>query len=167
MRQISRLFLRRISLDEHGFDRYVEGLCQRFYAGRPAFLLLHRSIPIQREVQLEHVDPCFAQETELPSFGVGQDNMAKRVFGHPSFMRHARDLEIRRGGSDVRVDAGRGRRHEVDRHRDIRVLFLRRFNVGRDGLDQFLVRRSQLATAGVGRVVRRRRCGRPRPEVSR
>ena len=86
-------------------------------------LLLHGPIAIQGEVQLEHVDPCFAQETKLPSFAVRQDDLAKGIFRHSSFMRHTRDLEIRSRGRDVRVQAGRGRRHEVDRHRDIRVLF--------------------------------------------
>ena len=121
---------------------------------------------IEREVQFEHVDPRFAEKAQLPALGLRVDQPPDVGLAGMPLAGDARHLEVRGRRRDVRVEARRRRRDEIDGDWNTRVLAPRGLDVGRDGFDQFLVGRAELAARRIGRVVRRAGRRGPRPEVS-
>ena len=123
---------------------------------------------IEGEVELQHVHARLAKEAELASLGVRRHERADIV------LRHAA-LAWRRGAPGIRRRPARcaGRipmpRSSRGRSAPARSGWSLRagFDVRRDGVDQLLVRRPELAAGRVRRVVRRAGRRGPRPEVAR
>ena len=59
---------------------------------------------VQIQVKFQHVDARFAQEPQLPSFGVPGNELAQLVFTHPAFAGDARYLELCVCWGDVRIE---------------------------------------------------------------
>src|SRR4030095_2666071 len=78
-------------------------------------------------------------------------------------------LQLELGGcrSDVRIKAGSGCRHEVDRNFLPRIVCLSRRDVTLDSIDQLLIRRTQIGASGVGSIVTVACGGRSGVKVSR
>src|SRR5579872_929808 len=68
---------------------------------------------IEREVQLENVDPRLADHAEQPAPGVIGDERANPLRGQMPQPGNAVRLEIRRRRAGVRIEPARGSRHEV------------------------------------------------------
>ena len=101
---------------------------------------------VQREVQLQHIHAGFAQEAELPPFGVRLDKGADfRVIQSPGF-RDPMHLIVGGGGADVGIEAASGCRDQIDRRRR-RVVGIRRMECVHtifDGFRQRVIRWAEI-----------------------
>ena len=81
-------------------------------------LFLHRMLVVEREVELQDVDDRLAEEAELPPFDVCASTRRRTsASGMPRSRATRGTWNVGRGRRDVRIEAGRRRGHEVDRHR--------------------------------------------------
>lgn len=62
-----------------------------------------RSVQIQ--IQFEHVDARFAQESELPLLCMLSYERLHFRLAHAAFARHARNLKPGGGGREVRIES--------------------------------------------------------------
>ena len=123
---------------------------------------------IEREVELEHVDARPRQRSRAACPSVFASTRRRTSASAMPRSRATRGTwNSAAAGEMCGSNARRRRRHEVDRHRRVRILLARRLDVGLDGVDQLLVRRSELGAGRIGRVVARSGGRRPRAEVAR
>src|SRR5437762_11529563 len=74
-------------------------------------------------------------------------------FRNFSLGSYTMNLERRGSRGDLGVKPRGGSSYQINRHRDVRVLTLKGVNVALHAFDQFLVRRSQLRSVGIGGVI--------------
>ena len=108
----------------------------------------------------------FTQKPQLPALGVCFNRLPDRTLGDAALAGHARHLEIGSRRRQMRIEAGRGRRDEIDRHGVSGVLLTRGLDVRLHRVDQLLVGRPELAACRVRRVIRRARRRWTRSEVA-
>ena len=101
----------------------------------------------------------------LPS-GVSRDQLADGIFAHAPLTRHARNLKLRTGGGDIRIEAGGRCCQQVDGNGLAGILRLQPGKILFEAVDEFLVGRSKVGAAGVRRVIAVARGRRPRVEVA-
>ena len=71
---------------------------------------------VEREIQLEHVHACAAEEAERRRFGVLADQLADAFDGDAARRGDSLRLELGGGRRDVRIETGAARRHHLRRH---------------------------------------------------
>ena len=60
---------------------------------------------VERQVQQENIDSRFTEETELSWFSIFLHEGTNGLLAHMPFARNARNLELRRRGCDVGIQA--------------------------------------------------------------
>ena len=85
-----------------------------------------------------------AEEAQLPPGRVRLDEPTDVGLRDAALARNARHLELRRRRRDVRVEPGRRRGDEIDRHRRPGILLLRRLDRRLHRVDELLVGRPQV-----------------------
>ena len=78
-----------------------------------------RAEPVEREVEVEHVDRLLAEDAEGPAVDVVVDQLADLGDAQPPDVGDARGLEARVGDGDVGVEPGARRRDGVDGDLDV------------------------------------------------
>ena len=124
-----------------------------------ALTILSRSFAcqaVEREVQGHHVHARLAKNTEVATAGVLFHEFANAIFGNPARPGHTRDLQLRVGHADVRVETTAGSGHGVGGHRRVgRQIVVG--TVGGDVLcdvgDEIGRSRTQIAAAGMSRII--------------
>src|SRR5258708_1491867 len=108
---------------------------------------------VQREVQQQHVDNRLPEEAPLPPLDVPFDERAHIRCRGAACDGHARHLEERRRGRDVRIEArGRGG-HQIDRDRFRGLILPRRAPLRVGLIDQPLRLLVQVSSARNARIV--------------
>ena len=110
---------------------------------------------IQRQIQLEDVDPRLSQEAEIAPLGAVLDDRADAVLGHVAGAGDARGLPERGFGRQVGIEAaGRGGDQRVrDRQRRGGVFLLEAGDVGGGAVAQLLRGGPEVRARGGGRIV--------------
>ena len=62
---------------------------------------------VELEVECQDIYAWLTEKSELPSFRVSCDQLPDCIFAHAPLTRHARNLKLRSGGGDIRIEAGR------------------------------------------------------------
>src|ERR1700733_14000087 len=68
--------------------------------------------------------PAAPRGTKLPSFGMLQHQPPHRILAQMTLPRNTGHLILRTSRRDVRIETRSRRRHQVDRHRDTRMIDL-------------------------------------------
>ena len=123
-------------------------------------------LSVEREIQLQHVDACPAEETEQSAARCAPQSARARVLiGMPRVARHARSLQVSGSRGNVRVEAGAAGGHHLRGNLPAARLPLRTIASSRSchGLQVVGIRRPVVAAAGRRGVVVHGR--RPRMKV--
>src|SRR5882724_3759430 len=139
----------------------------RCYQHKPSSSLAYRRSvsPVQREVQFENIHPRLAKQAQGSSRGMLTDKTNDVGFRHFSVDCHTMNLELGACRGDLGVETRGGSSYQINRHWDVRIFTLQGGHVALHAVDQFLVRRSQLRSVGIGGVVVHSRW--PRVKISR
>src|SRR5713101_5224804 len=122
---------------------------------------------IHVQIQFEHIDAWLAQNAELSAQGVFGDEGANLCFIHVALAGHARNLEFRCGGRNLRVQAGTGGSHQIDRDWRVWILRLEFLYVAFHSVQQSSIRGAQIGAAACGGIVSASCCRRPRMKIAR
>src|SRR6185437_11958218 len=109
---------------------------------------------IQGEIELEHVDARFAQQTQSAPFDLILYQGTDTSFRQSPRLGYARHLEECRLRRNIRIKPAAGCGHQVDRDWRRWVFFLERIDVALDALHQGLAGRSKIRAHRVDGVVR-------------
>ena len=105
-----------------GFRPEVVAVEQLIGIGSVVVMVHHQGmwvLLIEREVDLQHVDSRFAEESEGAAAGVCIDDRAHLLIGNATLLRNPRNLQLRRRRADVRIETAGRAGHQVDRDLDI------------------------------------------------
>jgi hypothetical protein len=114
-----------------------------------------RPLPIQGQIQFEHVDPGLAKEPELAGFDVGIHQLPDAAGRNTACLGQALHLGKGGGRTDVRVQAAGGGGDQIGRNRPLEcgVLAVKPLEVSLDAIHQLLTGRSQVGAAGAEPIV--------------
>src|SRR5262245_41762555 len=77
---------------------------------------------VQRQIEVQNIHSRFAEQADRAALGVPDNDRANLINGLAPSFRHALDLVLRRGRTDVRIQPAARGSYEVDRNRCITFL---------------------------------------------